>query len=137
MDGAVAKGLGQCFVHESMLVEELEFGLLLGDDEGLRKIGTRAAVIEVVDRLPDGRLNVVVEGRERFRLVELTDGRSFATGEVEPLPDEVLVSAREDRDGVLEVYRELAELVEAEVDEPGADSKLLSFQITPRVDFGA
>src|SRR5438445_2423634 len=123
--------IGEC------VAEEREFGLLLGDDEGLRKIGTRAAVIEVVDRLPDGRLNVVVEGRERFRLVELTDGRSFATGEVEPLPDEVLVSAREDRDGVLEVYRELAELVEAEVDEPGPDSQLLSFEIAARVDFGA
>jgi len=123
--------IGEC------LAEGREFGLLLGDDEGLREIGTRAAVIEVVDRFPDGRLNVVVEGRERFRLVELTDGRSFATADVEPIADEASVSEQEDRDRVLEVYRELAELVEAEVDEPGPDSELLSFEIAARVDFGA
>ncbi|TML16404.1 MAG: peptidase S16 [Actinobacteria bacterium] len=119
--------IGEC------LAEGREFGLLLGDDEGLREIGTRAAVIEVVDRFPDGRLNVVVEGRERFRLVELTDGRSFATADVEPIADEASVSEQEDRDRVLEVYRELAELVEAEVDEPGPDS----VEIAARVDFGA
>src|SRR5436190_9905976 len=123
--------IGEC------VAEEREFGMLLGDDGGLREIGTRAAVVEVVDRFPDGRLNVVVEGRERFRLVELTDGRSFATGAVEPIADQASVTGREDRDGVLEVYRELAELVEAEVDEPDADSELLSFEIAARVDFGA
>ena len=123
--------IGEC------LAEEREFGLLLGDDEGLREIGTRAAIVEVVDRFPDGRLNVVVEGRERFRLVELTDGRSFATGAVQPVADEDAVSEQDDRDGVLEVYRQLAELVEAEVDEPSADSEVLSFEIAARVDFGA
>ena len=40
---------------------------------------------EVLERFDDGRLNVVVEGRDRFRLVELTTGRSFDTAEVEPL----------------------------------------------------
>ena len=47
-------------------------------------VGTRAAVTEVLERFDDGRLNIVVEGRERFRVVELTDGRSFQTAEVEP-----------------------------------------------------
>src|SRR5256885_12755726 len=69
--------IGEC------LAEEREFGLVLGDRDGLREIGTRAAVVEVLDEFPDGRLNIVIEGRERFRLVELTAGRSFATGEVE------------------------------------------------------
>ena len=52
--------IGEC------VAEEREFGMLLGDDEGLREIGTRAAVVEVVDRFPDGRLNVVIEGRVRI-----------------------------------------------------------------------
>ena len=53
---------------------EQEFGLIFADDEGLREIGTRAAVTEVLDRFDDGRLNIVVEGGERFRLLELTTG---------------------------------------------------------------
>ena len=63
------------------------FGLVFADDDGLRRVGTLASVVEVTDRFDDGRLNVVVEGGERFRLVELTDGRTFHTGTIEPLGD--------------------------------------------------
>src|SRR5215210_290164 len=65
-----------------------EFGLVLEDEDGMREIGTRCGVVEVLDRFSDGRLNVVVEARERIQLRELTKGRSFATAEVEALPDE-------------------------------------------------
>jgi Lon protease-like protein len=122
--------IGECLSHDR------EFGLLLGDREGLREVGTRAAVVEVVERFPDGRLNIVVEGRERFRLVELTEGRTFATGEVEPVADQAGLSDREQRDATLELYRQLAELVEADVDEPSPDSGVLSFELASRVDFG-
>ena len=48
------------------------FGLVFADDDGLRRIGTLASVVEVTDRFDDGRLNVVVEGGERFRIVAVT-----------------------------------------------------------------
>jgi Lon protease-like protein len=122
--------IGEC------LAEEREFGLLLGDRDGLREIGTRAAIVEIVDEFPDGRLNIVIEGRDRFRLLELTEGRAFATGEIEPVADEAAVSQREQRETVLKLYREVAELVEADVDEPDPDSGVLSFEIAARVDVG-
>ena len=34
---------------------EQEFGLVFADDEGLREVGTRALVTEVLDRFDDGR----------------------------------------------------------------------------------
>ena len=66
---------------------EQEFGLVLQDDDGIREIGTRAAIVTVLERFDDGRLNVVVEGRDRFRVVALTSGRTFRTADVEPLDD--------------------------------------------------
>ena len=69
------------------LENEQPFGLVYADDDGLRRTGTLASVVEVVDELEDGRLNIVVEGRDRFRLVELTDGRSFHTGTIELFDD--------------------------------------------------
>src|ERR1043166_7330636 len=58
-----------------------DFGLILTDGEcAVHEIGTRATVAQVLERLDDGRLNIVVEGGERFRLLELTSGRSFTTG---------------------------------------------------------
>ena len=114
-----------------------EFGLVFEDDDGCRKVGTRGAVIDVIDRFDDGRLNIAVEGRERFRVVAETTGRSFRTAEVEPLTDDDAVSDRTARDRALELYRGLGRVVDTPIDEPSADSGVLSFELAARVDFGA
>ena len=114
---------------------EQEFGLLFADDEGLREVGTRALVTEVLDRFDDGRLNVVVEGRERFRLLELTDGRSFQTGLVEPIEDENDVADPEDSEHALELFHRLVELTGAEVEEPRLSAEQLSFELAGRFEF--
>jgi Lon protease-like protein len=122
--------IGECLEHEG------EFGLLFGDSEGVREVGTRAAVAEVLERLPDGRLNIVVEGRQRFRVRVLTRGRSFLTAEVEPMEDEAGVSEPPEREQALERFRALAKLAGGGVDEPEPDSGILSFELAARVDFG-
>jgi Lon protease-like protein len=122
--------IGEC------LASDEEFGLVFEDDEGTREVGTRAAVVEVIDRFDDGRLNILVEGRERFRIVEETDGRLFRTARVETVTDEAGVSERAARDRAIELYRALGRVVAAEVDEPNADSGILSFELASRVDFG-
>lgn len=112
------------------------FGLVFVDDKGLRAIGTHAAVVELLERLPDGRMNVVVEGRDRFRLVELTSGRSFHTGVVADEQDEEDPATPVDVERALELFVELKTLVDADVDDPESDGAL-SFAIASRVDFGA
>ena len=123
--------IGEC------LEREREFGLVLSDERGLREVGTRAAVTEVIDRFPDGRLNVLVEGRERFRLLELTSGRSFQTAEIEPISDEEESPPAEEVERALALFRNLREAGDFEVEEPDAEAGLLSFQLAARVDFGA
>ncbi len=119
--------VGEC------LAEGRELGIVLADDDGLRAVGTRAAVTEVLHTFEDGRLNVVLEGRERFRLVSLTEGRSFQTGEVEPLADEPDPPAVADVERALDLFRTLAELTETEIDDPAPGSEQLSFELAARV----
>jgi Lon protease-like protein len=115
-----------------------EFGLVLATGDGaVHEIGTRAAVIEVLEELDDGRLNIVVEGRERFRLLELTGGRSFKTAVVEPVVDEPEAPDPADAERSLELFRELAKVAESDVDVPAPDSQLLDFELAARVDFGS
>lgn len=123
--------IGECLEGEG------EFGLVLADERGLREIGTRAAVADVIDRFTDGRLNILVEGRERFRLVELTRGRSFHTAEVEPVQDEEELPDEADVDRALEQFAALRELASSEAEDPDPAAGLLSFQLAARVDFGA
>jgi Lon protease-like protein len=47
--------IGEC------LEDGVEFGLVLADEDGLRPVGTRAAVVEVLQEFDDGRMDVVVE----------------------------------------------------------------------------
>ncbi|HZR92740.1 MAG TPA: LON peptidase substrate-binding domain-containing protein [Gaiellaceae bacterium] len=122
--------VGEC------LRQGFEFGLVLEDERGRRDVGTRAAVVEVLQVFDDGRMNVVVEGRGRFRLRELTSGRSFPTAVVEPLDDEEGDPLGSEADRALELFRRLVEVAEADVDEPDGSSGPLSFEIASRVDFG-
>src|SRR5207237_218498 len=109
-----------------------EFGLVLADDDGLRAVGTRAAVTDVLHRFPDGRMNIVVEGGERFRLVRLTSGRSFDTAEVEPLEDEEDEADADARVLALERYSTLAAATGADAEDLDAESAALSFEIAAR-----
>jgi Lon protease-like protein len=118
------------------LAEEREFGLILEDDEGLREIGTRTAVVELIDAFDDGRMNVLVEGRERFRVVALTEGRSFRTAEVETVEDDGETATDAQVEQAIAAFRRLVAVAEADVDEPAAGSPSLSFELAARVDFG-
>lgn len=118
------------------LAEERPFGIVLSDDSGLHEIGTVASVIEVLERFDDGRLNIVVEGGDRFRVVELTTGRAFQTGEVEEVADEDADVDEEDAASALGLFKELRELVGSDVEEPEEGDPALSFALASRVDFG-
>jgi Lon protease-like protein len=122
-------------IDECIAIGE-EFGLVLATGDGaVHEIGTRARVARVLEELDDGSMNVVVEGGERFRLVDLTSGRAFATGVVEPLEDEDDPPLDADVERAFEVFRELAEASESDVDLPDPDSPLFDFELAARVDF--
>jgi Lon protease-like protein len=123
--------IGECLDHD------LEFGLLYADDEGIGEVGTRAAVIDVITRFDDGRLNIVVEGRERFRLAELTSGRSFQTAAVAPVEDAEDPAAPASVERARALFTQLRELTGSEVEIPGPDTPQLSFALASRVELAA
>lgn len=120
--------IGEC------LAEEREFGLVYADEDGIRDLGTLAAVVEVLDRFEDGRLNILVEGGERFLLLALGSGRSFPTGRVEPLEDDDDPADPEAVDEALSLFAQLREEAGSEVAAPPADAPQLSYALAGRVE---
>jgi Lon protease-like protein len=116
------------------LAEDEEFGLVFADTQGIREIGTRAAVVEVLARLEDGRMNILIEGRERFRLLELTEGRSFHTGEIEPYVDEDDPADPEQVEQAMSLFNRLKELTGSEVEAPTEGPAPLSYALAARVE---
>jgi Lon protease-like protein len=119
--------IGECLEADG------DFGLLYADEDGVREIGTRARVTEVLERLDDGRLNVLVEGGERFRVEQLTRGRSFLTAEVEPVVDEEQAEG-EAAERALGAFRALVALAGAEPEPPDEESDQLSFELAAQIE---
>ena len=120
--------IGEC------LADEREFGLVFADDDGVREIGTLAAVVEVLPpEFEDGRMNIVVEGRERFRLVRLTEGRSFQTAEITPVEDTEDAPPEELVERARALFARLAQVTGSEVEIPSGDTPQLSYVLASRV----
>ena len=113
-----------------------EFGLLFAEETELRTIGTSASVIDVLNRYDDGRMDIVVEGRDRFRVTRVTETRSYLTAEVQPFAD-----ARADADPAL--VAECLAALERVADVTGTDATAIevgggnvAWRIAAQVDFG-
>lgn len=59
--------------YKRMIGHSLEtsepFGIVFRDDDGARAVGCTATVDQMLERLDDGRMNIVALGVERFRVV--------------------------------------------------------------------
>jgi Lon protease-like protein len=122
--------IGECLENGS------EFGIVFAEPDGVRSIGTRAAVVEVLQRFPDGRLNIIIQGGDRLHVEEVTEGRPYTTAVVADLPDQPdEAPERGEVLACLAAYRRVAEVDGAKPDEFDPDDRSLAFQIAGRVDF--
>jgi Lon protease-like protein len=123
--------IGECIENDS------EFGLVFADENGVRETGTRARVDEVLEQFDDGRMNIVVEGRERFRVEKLTRGRSFMTAEVVSFDDDGDEPRSEAVVRAAAAFRALATAAEADAGEVDEDAFQLSFRLAAQVELAA
>jgi Lon protease-like protein len=65
-----------------------EFGVVWLGDEGLADIGCTARVTELIDRMEDGRMNILVRGGSPFRLLRRVDDLAYPAGDIELLDDD-------------------------------------------------
>jgi Lon protease-like protein len=73
--------IGEC------LEEGREFGILWLSDDGLKEVGCSARITRVLERFDDGRMNILVEGAEPFRLLRRIEDLPYPAGDVELLGD--------------------------------------------------
>ena len=93
--------------------ESTEFGIVWLGDDGLAEIGCTARITELIERMEDGRMNIVVRGGRPFRLLRRIDGLAYPAGDIELLEDEEDASASH----VEAARTSYAEVVERATDE--------------------
>ncbi len=119
------------------LDSETEFGMILADEGGTRRVGCTARIVELVQRYDDGRMLILVEGSRRFRLKNIFTGKPYYVGEIEYLedgPEEDVSALAEECVALLERVIEAATegSVGIEIEPPYRN---LSFAIAGRIEF--
>jgi Lon protease-like protein len=100
--------------------EAAEFGIVWLGDGGLAEVGCTARITELIDRMDDGRMNIVVRGGRPFRLLRRVEDLAYPAGDIELLEDEGDASESH-AEAVRSSY---AEVVEKATDERPTDEDL-------------
>jgi len=119
-----------------VLEEEGEFGIVWVADDGLRPIGCACEIAEVLERMPDGRLNLVARGTRAFRIESRQDELAYPAGTVEFLDDR---DEEVDPEAADEAHAAYAELVEEATDrtpDPAEIGAMSAYQMAATVEFG-
>jgi Lon protease-like protein len=82
-----------------------------------------AGVVTNAERLPDGHYNIVLQGLEKFRILDEEDGRSYRVARVDGMPES---SGADDRESMSAARRRLEALLVPQPAGRGADPKLPS-----------
>jgi Lon protease-like protein len=113
-----------------------EFGVIWLSDEGLKRVGCSAYVSEVLERMEDGRLNIVVNGGAPFRLLERKEHLPYPAGTVELLDDRASEVDPRVASEARERYAALLERVTDERPGPAELDALDSYRMAASVDLG-
>ena len=111
------------------IAAEAPFGVIRAFDEGIAEVGCTAEIITVTKEYPDGRLDLICEGRKCFEVVEVNRDRSFLQAEVLIVPDEPGGTAQEERAKAVQLHLEILSLAGAVQDLSAADQNQLSFYL--------
>jgi Lon protease-like protein len=120
--------IGECILSKA------PFGILYAHDESVEKVGCTAEVTQVLKKYPDGRMDILTVGRERFEIIYFDSDKSYLRGVIEPYgdSDSAPSPAEEDVRQVAKLYQEIYRLLnksEAEEIELRSPYESLSFRI--------
>ena len=115
--------IGEC------LAEHRTFGVVRAVDQGLAEVGCSAEITTVVKEYPDGRLDLVSEGRQRFEIVRVNQERSFLQAEVLMIIDEPGTPPAGDTARAIQLHSDLLAIAGAKQDLSNAEPALISFYL--------
>ena len=118
------------------LERETEFGIVWATDDGLQPIGCACEITRVIERMEDGRLNVMTRGTRPFRIIAEQDDLPYPAATVEFLEDASEQLDEEDAAAARSAYASL--VVQATDNEPDADELAAksAYEMAATVDFG-
>jgi Lon protease-like protein len=119
-----------------VLEEESEFGIVWVADDGLRPIGCACEIAEVLERMPDGRLNVVARGTRAFRIEARQEELAYPAGTIEFLEDRTEQLDADAAAAAHEIYAELVTQATDRTPDPVEIGMMSAYEMAATVEFG-
>jgi Lon protease-like protein len=116
--------------------EEREFGIVWLSDDGLRDIGCACRIEQVLERMDDGRMNLLARGTRPIRVLERQGHLAYPAGVIEYVEDRDDEVDPELVQGARDAY---AELVMRATDREPTEEELAdmsAYAMAATVDFG-
>lgn len=111
------------------LARQLTFGVVRAVAEELAEVGCTAEIVSVVKEYPDGRFDLVTEGRKRFELLRVNQERSYLQGEVLVIEDDPGITPGEATSRAIRLHSELLAVAGAKQDLSTVDPSVMSFAL--------
>ncbi|MDQ3021380.1 MAG: LON peptidase substrate-binding domain-containing protein [Bacteroidota bacterium] len=100
------KMINECFDNETC------FGINFFNERKMKLIGCTAWVEEVVNRLENGEMNIVIKGVQRYKIINYELSlHGFYTGKIEYLYEDNLDFDKAKMEKCVKIYNDLVELV--------------------------
>jgi Lon protease-like protein len=122
--------IGECLERGS------EFGIVWAADDGHRAVGCAMEIAEVLERMDDGRLNILTRGTRPFRIVEEHGDLPYPAGTVEFLIDKTETADTGTAESAHEAYNELVEQATDRTLSAEELEAMSAYQMAATVDFG-
>ena len=106
---------------DECLEDGSEFGIVWLGDEVLHEVGCTVEVTQVMEKMDDGRMNILVQGTRPFRLERRVDDLEYPAGDIVVLDEE---PAAEDPEAGAAARRGYADLVERVTDSRPSEGDL-------------
>jgi Lon protease-like protein len=90
-----------------------EFGILAVQGQSVESLGCTASITKVLERFPDGRMNIIVRGQRRFEISQIDEARSYLRGQPQFVDDDPAEDSAPDlRERAMALYGRLKELAD-------------------------
>ena len=86
--------------------KRIEFGIILAHERSAAAIGCTAEVTRKIKDYPDGRMDILTEGRAIFRIMELVNENEYYEGIVDYLPEDAMPQDQSKEKELTEIFQQ-------------------------------
>jgi Lon protease-like protein len=128
------KMIERCLLAEAGSLER-QFGIVWLSDEELKPVGCACEIEKVLERMDDGRLNILARGTRPFRLLERQDDLPYPAGVIEFLGEAREEVDEEAAQAARELYSELVDQATDRALEEAELAEMDAYRMAATVEF--